>query len=241
MFRVNQLVTAKDDLNFYSSLFDMRHAATQRLSFRRSLRRVSKQWLAQQQRQNRDLLGTNVLVVAPTRQTRSNADVETRGWCLPRTGRTPARKVAEWYQNDSSTSQLEAMIKQRKQNCPGLPVYRVGEDENEKGKGGRGSCAQCHKPNSNIFCGICHTWLCGPHIPLRQAATEPHFIFCSLENAAAVSPPTRLLSSAASGTNGIMFRNSCWHIWHGEAYKNMSMMTNREFFLGFEDLHPVSK
>jgi hypothetical protein len=224
MFRVHQLATAKEDLNFYTSLFAMRHASTQRISFKTSLRKVANQWLAQQKRQNRDLLGTSVSVSAPIRQTRSNADIEVQGWCLPRTGKTPARKVAEWYQNDTSTSQVEVMIKERKHNCPGLPLYRVGEDENmnEKGKGARGSCAKCHKTNSNMYCGICHTWLCGPHIPLRPNATDPHYVFCSVVNAEDEASQPRV-GGTNPRSNGIIFRNSCWHIWHGDAYNQRAI------------------
>ena len=227
MFRINQLATAKEDLDFYATLFDLRHANTQRLSFKRSLRRVAKHWVAEAQQAKQDLLGRTMTVLMPPRQTRSNVEFGVEGWCLPQTGRTPARKVGDWYKNDTSDTHIEAMVKQRKQSCPGLLLYRVGEDPdnagtaNEKGKGGRGSCAECKKSNSNTFCGLCHTWLCGPHVPLRKDSTEPNLIYCSLANAAESSqlaPPTRLFHDSNKGKS-VVFRNSCWHIWHRDGYE----------------------
>jgi hypothetical protein len=228
MFRINQLATAKDNLDFYATLFDLRHANTQRLSFKRSLRRVAKLWLADCEKAKQDLLGRSLSVLMPPRQTRSNVGFGVEGWCFPQTGQTPARKVGDWYKNDTSDTHLEAMVKQRRQSCPGLLLYRVGEDPdnagtpNEKGKGGRGSCAQCKKPNSNVYCGLCHTWLCGPHVPLKKGSIEPNLIYCSLTNASEsvsqLAPPTRLFAGS-NDSNGVVFRNSCWHIWHKDGYQ----------------------
>ena len=233
MFRINQLATAKEDLSFYGTLHAFRHANSERLSFKKALRRVSTQWLVEEKRRSQNLLGRTMSVAAPARQTRSNVDFGVEGWCFPQTGRTPARNVAAWYKTNGehTSSEQETLIKERRQNCPGLPFYRVGEDPdkagevNEKGKGGRGSCAQCRKPNSNTYCGLCHTWLCGYHVPLKNNSSEPSYIYCSLINAeessSGIARPTRLFpptGDSKSGT-GVVFRNSCWHIWHREGYQ----------------------
>ena len=115
------------------------------------------------------------------------------------TGKSPIMKVNGFYTNEAARPEDRPIIERRKW-CPGNPVFCVEYDEkekkiNKKGGGSRNLCALCSK-STNVWCTICHAWLCGPHVE-RQ--------YEGIDAVVRLSAPKK-----------VYCLNTCWISWHQE-------------------------
>jgi hypothetical protein len=230
VFRIIQLTTAKTDTEIaYPSLKHFRAANSQRYTFRTALKCMAMAWRDQQNQDEEEANEEenirphpNILLSQATRATRSNANLQPTLWGNPKIGFTPVKNVKSFY-SKASFNQVELEIKDRRTNCMGLPLYRVFKDPvsgevRQKGKGSRGKCARC-SGTTQMWCGICHTWLCGPHVEMKNDEDESSkYIFKLLAGEAGLFRS----SSRLSDDSGIVCRNSCWHEWHNQGYKRIS-------------------
>jgi hypothetical protein len=154
---------------------------------------------------------------APTRRAlRSTRNVDQREqWGAAPVGTTPARNVRTFYNSDPKNDR-QAAIHERRKNCTGIVTYRTHWDKasgdvNAKGKGARGSCANCNKPLTNVWCAGCHTWLCGPHVPLQSELGSATIL-------------NTIINPVTGVESHVCFRNSCWHEWHKHALESQQHM-----------------
>jgi hypothetical protein len=234
VFRIHQLTTSQTDMEIaYGCLKNFRGANNERCSFQESLKLIGSAWRDQQIEKEREQENVDpaagerrdILANIP-RSTRSNADLKPALWGNPKIGFTPMKKVRAFYSKSiRQLSAPEIEIKNRREDCAGLPLYRVYKDPNsgeivQKGKGSRGKCARCGAI-TQMWCGICHTWLCGPHVEMKGASLvdneDRKFIFKLLAGDSSLLGSGRLMDDC-----GIVCRNSCWHEWHATGYERLS-------------------
>jgi len=195
IFRLEQIQTADENLD-YPSLRHYRNANSRRLTFDDALGEIVHTILATlYDARSSDSENENTTIQRGSRQTRS---MKIRDLPLIRfTGLSPQRKVKDYYDNPKPRK-ADRTIVERRVNCPGNPVYRLFYDEkekvtNSKGKGSRNSCVLCSSL-TNIWCSLCHTWLCGPHIERGHEGKDAIVRLNASEN--------------------ICCKNTCWMMWH---------------------------
>jgi hypothetical protein len=196
----------------YPSLKHFRDANNHRATICEGLRVMGKAW-----KLPAAIPQAASAINAPTRRAlRSTRNVDQREqWGAAPVGTTPARKVQTFYESDPKNAK-QAAIHERRKNCTGIVTYRTHWDKasgdvNAKGKGARGSCANCNKPLTNVWCAGCHTWLCGPHVPLQSELGSATIL-------------NTIINPVTGVESHVCFRNSCWHEWHKHALESQQHM-----------------
>ena len=200
ILRLEQILSAKDNLDSYPSLRHFRNASSHRITFDDASAEIViaiSNSLNDQSSSNDERSSAELAQPGRVRVTRSMR-VRDMQW-VRFTGDSPTRKVQAFYANEAVNSERHHIIERRKW-CPGNAVYCVSFDEKEKmivkkGEGTRNSCALCSK-TTQVWCTICHTWLCGPHVERQFEETD-----CVIR-----------LSAAKK----IFCLNTCWILWHQE-------------------------
>ena len=200
-FRLEQIMTAKEDLN-YPSLRHYRNANSHRLTFDDALAEMvhSIIELNDEKPANSVPENTNFNSSAGGQGTRTRSMKVKDVPLVKVTGDSPQRNIKKFYDNPK---QGNRQILERRLNCVGNSVYRVDYDEtgkviDQKGKGSRGRCVLCSSL-TNVWCTICHTWLCGPHLD-RNCDDRETVIRLSL-------------------SSNVYCLNTCWMMWHENALK----------------------
>ena len=99
--------------------------------------------------------------------------------------------------------QNSQVMLERSRQCFGLPVYRIGSDGSDNGKGSRGVCAHCFG-QTHWYCLGCKRWMC--NTPSEKAATRDEWRAVVALNLNTEKP--------------VHFLNCCMHETHGEARKH---------------------
>jgi hypothetical protein len=202
IFRLEQALSSKEDLNSYSSLKHYRHACSERRSLDDVLVLIVHQiseWFSSSSDSDSesDEANGNQAVKLPTRSSTRRTNVRNEYPWVKVTGHSPIRGVKAWY-DAVPLNKDKKLIYDRRMECPGNPIYRGHYDDtvkemDPKGKGARNKCALCPM-QTNIWCSLCHTWLCGPHIDRKDSAGRDVVICLKYQE--------------------IYGYNTCWSMWH---------------------------
>ena len=161
MYRVDAVMNSKEDLNLFPTLYAWRKTNQARQSsFEKFLRDVveasSKQYSVPHNPSSLHSLDLN------SRSTRFRINQVEVQWGSEQTFRTPVRKASSAY----SRTTIDENVLQRREECTGQIVFRVGLDANQKpiteGPGCRARCVVCHQLTRH-FCTSCRHWICGPN------------------------------------------------------------------------------
>lgn len=202
IFRLEQIMTAKEDLD-YPSLRHYRNANSHRMTFDDVLAKIVHTILERfgEMPSNSVPDNTNFQCSAEGQGIRTRSMKVRDVPLVTFTGNSPKRNVKSFYANPKPA--VCQPILERRLNCAGNAVYRVDYDEknkvvNNKGKGSRSLCALC-SAFTNVWCTICHTWLCGPHVD-RKCDDYETVIRLSL-------------------SGNVYCLNTCWMMWHENGLK----------------------
>lgn len=200
VFRIDQVMSSKEDLD-YPSLKHYRHACSQRRSLDDMLtliiHEISNRFIESSVSLDDKGVDSNQDAASQPSHTRSRKiSVRMENKWLHITDLSPKRNVKKFY--DTPGDSEKNMIITRRLECPGNPIFRVYYNDTKKeidpkGKGSRSSCALCSR-HTNVYCAICHVWLCGPHID-REDSTGRSVVLC-------------LKYQEVYGYN------TCWNTWH---------------------------
>jgi len=197
MYRIDAVMTSKEDLNSFQSLYAWRKANQARQSsFEKFLRDLVE--AASKKSSGVQNPSSLLSVDQNSRSTRFRVNQVEVQWGSEQTFHTPARNVSAAY---SRTSSIDENVLHRREECTGQIVFRVGIDANHKpiteGPGCRGRCVYCHEL-SRHFCTSCRHWICGPN----KAYVDP------------ITKKETLAFIIQSDGSRLYFRRSCWHLWH---------------------------
>lgn len=209
--RGGQMLTAKDDLTFYETLKDFRHAANQRMALHKSYSDLISMLKMELKSSKTIRLPPQMppAAVTPQRRTRNTVDYQSKGWYYAKkTGFTPCRG------RPGKSSKTHALFARRNETCSGLVlVFRVGDPNNKLG--GRGKCRLCGS-TTNYYCTGCKNYYCAN---ISNFARKLENITQTLGVGVASSEPpsefVRFTETSRDGTSNHHFvKNTCYLIGH---------------------------
>ncbi len=209
--RLFQVFTAKKNLNYYSSLYNYRKAATKRVTFHQTLlicdnlfKKKLKELEKESEKENCSILTVSQASQQNRRQQPNRRRVNgvipeqvTFGPSLATCTITP-KKITRSVKNGNAIDKIKEMVNK----CTGMPMKMHGKDQQR--------CDNCRTMKTSWYCVGCKRWLC-----MERRATSSN------------SKPLQLYSHQVKGKK-CNFHKQCFHAVHQEAWCSIANDNNND-------------